>query len=48
MYKDKTLRRHMHGNPRNIKRIFNIISITAFVIEALQERVSIAIPFTSV
>ena len=39
MYEDETLFRHLHGNPRNMKRIFNVISLTAFVIKALQERV---------
>ena len=40
MYQNEDIRRHMYGNPRNIKRIFNIISLTASVIRAIQERVS--------
>ena len=39
MYKDHVLLQHMQGNPRNIKRIFNVISITASVIKSLQSRV---------
>ena len=40
MYQNEDIRRHMYGNPRNIKRIFNIISLTASVVRAIQERVS--------
>ena len=41
MYDDEVLRTHLYGNPRNIKRIFNVISITAYVIKAIQARVSL-------
>ena len=40
MYEDEVLLKHMQGNPRNMKRIFNVISVTASLIESLQERVS--------
>ena len=40
MYKDETFLEHLHQNPRSIKRIFNVVSVTASVIESLQKRVS--------
>ena len=39
MREDTVLIQHMQGNPRHIKRIFNIISITALIIRSLRKRV---------
>ena len=40
MYEDEELIRHMCGNPRSIKRMFNVISVTASLIVSLQQRVT--------
>ena len=43
LHSKQDLYHHLQGNPRNIKRIFNIISMTGSLFEAFQERVGYAI-----
>ena len=40
LLEEPALHQCMQGNPRNIKRIFNMLSLTASVIKAFQEIVS--------
>nr|CAB3262168.1 uncharacterized protein LOC100178218 [Phallusia mammillata] len=36
LHDDETLKYHLAGNPRNMKRIFNVISMTTHLIQSLQ------------
>ena len=40
MHEEEELNKQISGNPRNLKRIFNVISITASLISFIQERVA--------
>jgi len=40
-YSDKLLRRYLDGNLRNIKRIFNVLSLTLWVIHYQDKEVNI-------
>ena len=42
LYSEQDLYHHLQGNPRNIKRIFNIISNAGALFEAFLERVDYA------
>lgn len=44
IYENEELHKHIHGNARNIKRLFNIISLTASLINSFLKKVRHAIP----